>query len=136
MIKKTQTKPATKKTVKKTKTASPKTEIEEALKQLNKQTQGIEDLNKALQSTNYSELTEFVLRFSASKDCQLMFRLLARLQENPQTFRGKDEFSTIYDVALLDGERQLVRKFANIVAKAMEGNRLEIERELTKNPFI
>jgi len=127
MTKKTQTK----------KTASPDlTEAEKALNQLNKTTQGIDDLNKAIQNTNYSELTDFVIRFSMSKDCQLMFRLLARIQDNPQTFRGKDEFNTIYDVAILDGERQLVRKFANLVAKAMDGNRLEIERELTKNPFI
>jgi hypothetical protein len=127
MTKKTQTK----------KTASPDlTEAEKALNKLNKTTQGIDDLNKAIQNTNYSELTDFVIRFSMSKDCQLMFRLLARIQDNPQTFRGKDEFNTIYDVAILDGERQLVRKFANLVAKAMDGNRLEIERELTKNPFI
>lgn len=127
MAKKTQTK----------KTASPDlTEAEKALSQLNKTTRGIEDLNKAVQNTNYSELTDFVIRFSMSKDCQLMFRLLARIQENPQTFRGKDEFSTIYDAAMLDGERQLVRKFANLIAKAMDGNRIDIERELTKNPFI
>jgi hypothetical protein len=129
MTKKTQTK--------KSKTASPDLNaVESALKQLNKSNQSIEEINKAVQNTNYSELTDFVMKFSMSKDCQLMFRLLARLQENPQTFRGKDEFNTVYDVALLDGERQLVRKFANIIAKAMDGNRLEIERELTKNPFI
>lgn len=125
---------------KKTQTAKKKKvnlkEAEEALQKLNSPQKSIDDLNSAVLNKNYSELTDFVLRFSMSKDCELMFRLLARLQENPQTFRGKDEFNTVYDVALLDGERQLVRKFANIVAKAMDGNRLEIERELTKNPFI
>lgn len=129
MAKKTQTK--------KSKTASPDlSDAEKALEQLNKSQKSIDDLNGALKNKNYSELTDFVLRFSMSKDCEMMFRLLARLQEQPQTFRGRDEFNTIYDVAILDGERQLVRKFANIVAKAMDGNRLEIERELTKNPFI
>lgn len=107
-----------------------------ALEELNKIDKGIDDLNKSIQNKNYSELTDFVTRFAMTKDCELMFRLLARLQEQPQTFRGKDEFNTIYDVAILDGERQIVRKFANIIAKAMDGKRIEIERELTKNPFI
>lgn len=129
MTKKTQTK--------KSKTASPEIEeVNKALDGLNKAQKGIDDLNNALKSTNYSELTDFVLRFAMTKDCELMFRLLARLQEQPQTFRGKDEFNTIYDVALIDGERQMVRKFANVVAKAINGERLELERELVKNPYI
>ncbi len=111
-------------------------EINEALESLNKSEKGINDLNKSIQNKNYSELTDFAIRFAMTKDCELMFRLLARLQEQPQTFRGKDEFNTIYDAAILDGERQIVRKFANIIAKAMDGNRIELERELTKNPFI
>lgn len=125
---------ATKKTTNKKKTDL--SGINDALEKLNKSNKGIDDLNKSIQNKNYSELTDFVSRFAMTKDCELMFRLLARLQEQPQTFRGKDEFNTIYDVALIDGERQLVRKFANLVAKAMDGNRIEIERELTKNPFI
>lgn len=128
---------ATKKTTNKKRTKKDEVkEINEALEKLNRAEKGIDDLNKSIQNKNYSELTDFVSRFAMTKDCELMFRLLARLQEQPQTFRGKDEFNTIYDVALIDGERQLVRKFANLVAKAMDGNRIEIERELTKNPFI
>lgn len=126
---------ATKKTTTKKKKTDLK-EVNEALASLNTTNKSIEELNKSIQNKNYSELTDFVSRFAMTKDCELMFRLLARLQEQPQTFRGKDEFNTVYDVAILDGERQLVRKFANIIAKAMDGNRLEIERELTKNPFI
>lgn len=119
------------------KTASPDIKkVNEALEELNTPQKGIDDLNNALKSTNYSELTDFVLRFAMTKDCELMFRLLSRLQEQPQTFRGRDEFNTIYDVALIDGERQMVRKFANVVAKAINGDRLELERELVKNPYI
>lgn len=128
---------AIKKTPNKKKKVSPGTEeINKALEELNKSQKGIDDLNKSIQNKNYSELTDFVMRFAMTKDCELMFRLLARLQEQPQTFRNKDEFNTIYDVALLDGERQMVRKFANVIAKAIDGNRIELERELTKNPFI
>lgn len=128
---------ATKKTTNKKKTASPDIkEVNKALEELNTVDKGIADLNKAIHNKNYSELTDFVMRFAMTKDCELMFRLLARLQEQPQTFRGKDEFNTIYDVALIDGERQMVRKFANLVAKAINGDRVELERELTKNPFI
>lgn len=119
------------------KTASPDIKkVNEALEELNTPQKGIDDLNNALKSTNYSELTDFVMRFAMTKDCELMFRLLSRLQEQPQTFRGKDEFNTIYDVALIDGERQMVRKFANVIAKAINGDRLELERELVKNPYI
>lgn len=119
------------------KTASPDIKkVNEALEELNTPQKGIDDLNNALKSTNYSELTDFVLRFAMTKDCELMFRLLSRLQEQPQTFRGKDEFNTIYDIALIDGERQMVRKFANVVARAINGDRLELERELVKNPYI
>lgn len=119
------------------KTASPDIKkVNDALEELNTPQKGIDDLNNALKSTNYSELTDFVLRFAMTKDCELMFRLLSRLQEQPQTFRGKDEFNTLYDVALIDGERQMVRKFANVVAKAINGDRLELERELVKNPYI
>lgn len=119
------------------KTASPDIKkVNDALEELNTPQKGIDDLNNALKSTNYSELTDFVLRFAMTKDCELMFRLLSRLQEQPQTFRGRDEFNTIYDVALIDGERQMVRKFANVVAKAINGDRLELERELVKNPYI
>lgn len=128
---------ATKKTTnKKTVKKSEVKEINEALESLNKTNKGIDELNKSIQNKNYSELTDFAMRFAMTKDCELMFRLLARLQEQPQTFRGKDEFNTIYDAAILDGERQIVRKFANIIAMAMDGNRLGLEKELTKNPFI
>jgi len=128
---------ATKKTTNKKKTANPTIEdANKALEELNTPQKGIDDLNKSIQNKNYSELTDFVMRFAMTKDCELMFRLLARLQEQPQTFRGKDEFNTIYDVAIIDGERQMVRKFANMIAKAINGDRVELERELTKNPFI
>jgi len=126
---------ATKKTNKK-KSNKEIEEANKALEELNTPQKGIDDLNNALKSTNYSELTDFVMRFAMTKDCELMFRLLSRLQEQPQTFRGKDEFNTIYDIALIDGERQMVRKFANVVAKAINGDRLELERDLVKNPYI
>lgn len=126
----------TKKTNKKRYTKAELSEANKALKELNTPQKGIDDLNNALKSTNYSELADFVMRFAMTKDCELMFRLLSRLQEQPQTFRGKDEFNTLYDVAIIDGERQMVRKFANVVAKAINGDRLELERELVKNPYI
>ncbi len=127
---------AIKKTNKKKSTKAEIDEANKALEELNTPQKGIDDLNKSIQNKNYSELTDFVMRFAMTKDCELMFRLLARLQEQPQTFRGKDEFNTIYDIALIDGERQMVRKFANIVAKAINGDRLELERDLVKNPYI
>lgn len=112
-------------------------EAEVALKQLETGNKNLTELNESVKNKDYNELVDFVIRLSAnSKDLQSMFRLLARLQEQPQSFRADNEFNTIYNVAKIDGERELVRKFANLTALAMDGNRLELERELTRNPFL
>lgn len=133
-MKKQQTKRKTKKDIESEKYIS---EADEALKKLESSNKNITTLNEAVKNKDYNELVDFVIRLSAnSKDLQNMFRLLARLQEQPQSFRGDNEFSTIYNVAKLDGEREIVRKFANLTALAMDGNRLEIEKELTRNPFL
>lgn len=117
--------------------SSIKDEINSAINKLeNGGDKNIQEINESLKSKNYSELVDFVLRISQSKDLQNMFRLLSRIQEQPQSFRADDEFNTIYNIAVIDGERQLVRKFANLIAHANNGDREALEKEITKNPYL
>lgn len=129
-----------KKTNKK-KTASPKKEefigeANKALESINKKEKLIDELNSSVLSQNYSELSDFVIRFSQTKDCQLMFRLLARIQDQPQVMCGENEFQTIVNAARIDGERHLVTKFAQLVTHAMDGDRLSVDRKLVRNPIL
>lgn len=129
----------TKKTIKQKKsTKKTSKEVNEELNNAIKKIEGdnIDELNKALSSKNYNELVDFVMRISGSKDLQLMFRLLARLQSNPQSFRGDNAFNTLYNTAMMDGERELVRRFANLIAYANDGNRDDIERAVTQSNIL
>lgn len=110
--------------------------IDEALKRLNKKNVKIDEINTALNSKNYSELTEFILRFSATKDCQKLLQVLAKLQENPQYLCGENEYETIRLAANIDGERGLVKKFVNLIILGMDQNRGDIENIINKNNLI
>lgn len=96
----------------------------------------IAEINTALASTNYSELADFITRFGVSKDAQLIIRVLARLQDTPQVMCGENEFYTICNAAKMDGQREILRKFTQLVAYSLDGNREMIELEMNKRPLI
>ena len=108
-------------------------EAEKALKEFDDKARRIEEINESLKSRNYSEAVDFMMRFSLSKDCQKLIQVLSNISEQPQIFRGKTEFDTIYSVAMIDGERSLFRKFMQVVASANEGDRMKVEQQINRN---
>src|SRR5690348_4186265 len=112
------------------------TTANEALEKLEKDKPSINDINSAILNKNVAGIVDFMMRFSVSKDCQQLFQVLAKISEQPQTFNRGSDFDTLYAVAMLDGERNLVRKFAQLVTSAMEGDRLTLEKHLNSNGYL
>ena len=76
---------------------------EKAIKSLSEKK--LEQINNSIISGSKSEVVEFVMRFSATKDFKNMIGLLAALQENSQFMKRDNEFETIYNVGVIDGKR-------------------------------
>ena len=115
------------------------TKVDEALEKLNTpKVDGInvDSINKALTSKNYQELTEFMLRFSMTKDCQKVLQILSRIQENPQYLCGSNEFETTRMAASIDGERGLIKKFVSLMTMGMDIDRAGIDNILNRNHLI
>ena len=85
---------------------------EKAIKSLSEKK--LEQINNSIISGSKSEVVEFVMRFSASKDFKNMIGLLAALQENSQFMKRDNEFETIYNVGVIDGQRLMMQSFVEI----------------------
>ncbi len=119
----------TNKTVKKTtKNAS----AENAIKALSNKK--MEDINKSILNSSKSEVVEFVMRFSASRDFRNMIGLLAAIQENSQFMKRDTEWETLYNVGVIDGQRLFMQSFVEICTKALEADREAVENRI--NPII
>lgn len=119
----------TNKTVKKTtKNAS----AEKAIKALSNKK--MEDINNSILNSSRSEVVEFVMRFSASKDFRNMIGLLAAIQENSQFMKRDTEWETLYNVGVIDGQRLFMQAFVEICTKALESDREAVENRI--NPII
>jgi hypothetical protein len=105
---------------------------EQALNKLNNTGARINELQLALLNPNYTKLVDFMMRFGVSKDAELIIQTLNRLQDQTQTFRRDSEFDTIYEVAMIDGERKLLKKFTELVLAAIESDRMKIENQLNR----
>lgn len=105
---------------------------EKAIKSLSEKK--LEQINNSIISGSKSEVVEFVMRFSASKDFKNMIGLLAALQENSQFMKRDNEFETIYNVGVIDGQRLLMQSFVEICTKALEADREAVENRI--NPII
>jgi len=105
---------------------------EKAIKALSEKK--LEQINNSILSGSKSEVVEFVMRFSASKDFKNMIGLLAALQENSQFMKRDNEFETIYNVGVIDGQRLLMQSFVEICTKALEADREAVENRI--NPII
>lgn len=108
-------------------------EINEAISKIDEKAVRIAEMNAALQSKNYNEAVEFIMRFCVTKDCQKLIQVLSRISDQPQVFKQKTGYDTLYSVAMLDGERSLFRKFMQLVAYANEGDRTMVEQQITRN---
>lgn len=115
------------------KTTNKINKINEALDSIDNKGKRIEEINEAIRSNNYGEAVDFIMRFSASQDCKKLIQLLSRITEQPQSFKRKTSFDTLYATAMLDGERNLLRKFLLVVTYANEGDRLMVEKEINRN---
>jgi len=111
-------------------------QIDKAIEELNKPKIDIDEINKALTSKNYSELTEFMLRFASTKDCQKILQVLARIQENPQYICGENEYQTVRLAANIDGERGLIKKFVQLMSLGMDQDREAIQNIINRNNLI
>ena len=116
-----------------TKTTKPKKTINEAVDFLENKEKRIVEVQTAFMNPNYSKMVDFMMRFGGSKDCEMIIQVLNRLQEHSQTFRRKDEFNTLYEVAMIDGERALLTKFTQLMLDAIQGDRMTIENKLNRN---
>lgn len=105
---------------------------EKAIKALS--TKKLNEINNSILSGSKSEVVDFVMRFSASKDFRSMIGLLAALQENSQFLKRDNEFETLYNVGVVDGQRLLMQAFVEICTKAMEADREAVENKI--NPII
>lgn len=110
--------------------------VGDAFDSISKPKINIDEINQAIRSKNSNELVDFVIRFSATKDCATMLQLLAAIQENPQQLCGDNEFETVRMSANIDGERNLVRKFATLVSYALDQDRLAVENVLNPKAFL
>ena len=105
---------------------------EKAIKSLSEKK--LEQINNSIISGSKSEVVEFVMRFSASKDFKNMIGLLAALQENSQFMKRDNEFETIYNVGVIDGQRLMMQSFVEICTRALEVDREFVENRI--NPII
>ncbi len=105
---------------------------EKAIKSLSEKK--LEQINNSIISGSKSEVVEFVMRFSASKDFKNMIGLLAALQENSQFMKRDNEFETIYNVGVIDGQRLMMQSFVEICTRALEADREFVENRI--NPII
>lgn len=105
---------------------------EKAIKSLSEKK--LEQINNSIISGSKSEVVEFVMRFSASKDFKNMIGLLAALQENSQFMKRDNEFETIYNVGVIDGQRLMMQSFVEICTRALESDREFVENRI--NPII
>lgn len=105
---------------------------EKAIKALSEKK--LEKINNSIISGSKSEVVEFVMRFSASKDFKNMIGLLAALQENSQFMKRDNEFETIYNVGVIDGQRLMMQSFVEICTRALEADREFVENRI--NPII
>lgn len=105
---------------------------EKAIKTLSEKK--LEQINNSIISGSKSEVVEFVMRFSASKDFKNMIGLLAALQENSQFMKRDNEFETIYNVGVIDGQRLMMQSFVEICTRALEADREFVENRI--NPII
>lgn len=93
----------------------------------------IDEINRSLMNRSGSESVEYMFKLISTKDWQKIVNVLGIIQDAPQQICGDSEFDTVVTAAKIDGERQLLRKFVNLVNMAMEGNREGVERAL--NPL-
>jgi len=105
---------------------------EKAIKSLSEKK--LEQINNSIISGSKSVVVEFVMRFSASKDFKNMIGLLAALQENSQFMKRDNEFETIYNVGVIDGQRLMMQSFVEICTRALEADREFVENRI--NPII
>lgn len=125
-----------KKQTNKTKTTKKKVtknaSAEKAIKALSNKK--MEDINNSILNSSKSEVVEFVMRFSASKDFRNMIGLLAAIQENSQFMKRDTEWETLYNVGVIDGQRLFMQSFVEICTKALEADREAVENRI--NPII
>jgi len=105
---------------------------EQAIKALSNKK--MEDINNSILNSSKSEVVEFVMRFSASKDFRNMIGLLAAIQENSQFMKRDTEWETLYNVGVIDGQRLFMQSFVEICTKALEADREAVENRI--NPII
>lgn len=105
---------------------------EKAIKALS--SKKMEDINNSILNSSKSEVVEFVMRFSASKDFRNMIGLLAAIQENSQFMKRDTEWETLYNVGIIDGQRLFMQAFVEICTKALEADREAVENRI--NPII
>lgn len=110
--------------------------VDKAIEKLQSPGIDVDSINKALTGKNYSELVEFMLRFSISKDCQKVLQVLARMQDNPQFLCGDNEFQTVRTAAAIDGQRELIRAFVNLMSMGIDQDREALENILNRNHLI
>ena len=108
------------------------TSAEKAIKALSEKK--LEQINNSIISGSKGEVVDFVMRFSASKDFRNMIGLLAALQDNSQFMKRDNEFETVYNVGVVDGQRLMMQSFVEICTRALEADREFVENRI--NPII
>ena len=116
-------KKTTKKTVK---------ELNRKIDEFDKGQERINEINASLSGRNHGEAVDFAMRFSVSQDLRKMIQVLSQIQEQPQVFKQKTEFDTTNSIAMMDGERNLFRKFLTVMNAASEGDRMKVEQMINR----
>lgn len=107
--------------------------IDEGLSQINSSAKLQDEINaELLKQSSSSELASFVMSFVSKKDCQLLIKVLSKIQEQPQLNKRKNSFETLWCAAEVDGERNLFRKFMNLIIAASNADIKRVEELLNK----